>query len=195
MTLKRFYFDKLIPTPWKNGGGITREIVSVGDPFKWRVSIARVDTDGPFSVFEGVDRTIVLLEGLGLHLKSSDGSVDQQLDQPLQMFAFSGDLHIDSRQLGGASYDFNVMARRSAGRATVTIHRKAFQVSLVERGLIYIASGQWRLQGQAGDANAELIESQDGLWWDRCCETLQFCPVSVSPAVEPALISVSWSAA
>jgi environmental stress-induced protein Ves len=120
--------------------------------------------------------------------------VDQQLDRPLQMFAFSGDLHIDSMQLGGASYDFNVMTRRSMGRATVTIHRNACQINPAERGLIYIASGQWRLQEQ-GDTHAELIESQDGLWWDHSCTTLLCSPVSASPAVEPALICVSWSAA
>ena len=46
--------------PWKNGGGITTEIwVSpegsglAGVPFDWRVSIADVATDGPFSKFAG----------------------------------------------------------------------------------------------------------------------------------------------
>ena len=59
--------------PWKNGGGHTLEVAS--DPpgsgvaaFAWRVSVADVDRDGPFSAFPGVDRTLVLLAGNGMRL-------------------------------------------------------------------------------------------------------------------------------
>ncbi len=40
------------------------------DEFLWRVSIADVERDGPFSRFPGIDRTIVLLEGAGMRLRS-----------------------------------------------------------------------------------------------------------------------------
>ncbi|MEO8526020.1 MAG: HutD family protein [Caldimonas sp.] len=44
--------------PWRNGGGVTRELLAwpgVGD---WcvRVSIADIEADGPFSTFSGVQR-------------------------------------------------------------------------------------------------------------------------------------------
>ncbi|MBM7325185.1 HutD family protein, partial [Agrobacterium sp. S2] len=48
--------------PWKNGGGVTTEIIvhpakaSMAD-FDWRISMANVAQDGPFSIFPGVDRT------------------------------------------------------------------------------------------------------------------------------------------
>ena len=53
---------------WKNGGGSTREIVcsplGAGiDHFVWRVSIATIAQSGPFSIFAGVDRVIMLLAG------------------------------------------------------------------------------------------------------------------------------------
>jgi environmental stress-induced protein Ves len=58
--------------PWKNGGGQTTEIaVSAGASladFDWRVSIAEINADGPFSAFAGVDRTLVLLSGAGVRL-------------------------------------------------------------------------------------------------------------------------------
>ena len=50
--------------PWKNGGGETAEIAvsppgAALDDFDWRLSMARVETDGPFSAFPGIDRTLV----------------------------------------------------------------------------------------------------------------------------------------
>jgi environmental stress-induced protein Ves len=46
--------------PWKNGGGETTEIAVFPDgaglsDFDWRVSMARVDGDGPFSSFPGIE--------------------------------------------------------------------------------------------------------------------------------------------
>src|SRR6476619_3067787 len=59
--------------PWKNGAGRTTEIAvhppgAALDAFAWRVSIADVERDGPFSRFPGIDRTIVLLGGSGMRL-------------------------------------------------------------------------------------------------------------------------------
>ena len=54
--------------PWKNGGGLTRE-VAIHPPgsdlgtFEWRVSIAQVRAAGPFSSFPGVDRQLAVLAG------------------------------------------------------------------------------------------------------------------------------------
>lgn len=204
MILNRFDFDSLMPTPWKNGGGITREIVSLGTPFDWRVSIAQVDSDGPFSVFPGIDRTIVLLEGPGLQLQSSDASLVHTLDQALQPFDFSGDLQLGSAQLGGPSYDLNVMTRRSLGRSMVTVHRTACQLSSVARGLIYIASGQWSVQPIAQSHDhvphqeqppALSMNAQEGLWWESGPLTLLLSPLcETSEETAPALISVSWRA-
>jgi len=64
------------PLPWKNGGGITYEAIRLpptGDPFSWRVSLAQIDSSGPFSDFTGYDRHMVLLQGQGIALKFDDG--------------------------------------------------------------------------------------------------------------------------
>jgi len=203
MILNRFDYESLRPAPWKNGGGLTREIVSLGDPFDWRVSIAEVASDGPFSVFEGIDRTIVLLEGSGLHLQSFDGTLEHRLEQPLQPFDFSGDLQLDSSQLGGASCDFNVMTRRSRGRSTVRVHHAGGELPSAARGLIYIASGQWSVevasatQVPAGDQEkktALLLQARQGLWWSCGLPTLHVNLLSQTPiAAAPALIAVTWS--
>lgn len=70
------------PQPWKNGGGITYEIAAdpsrpdgtggtLGD-FRWRVSRAVIERDGPFSVFPGMARWILLLDGEGFTLSFAD---------------------------------------------------------------------------------------------------------------------------
>src|SRR5215472_11228475 len=54
--------------PWKNGGGLTREVAvhpagsDLGN-FDWRVSIAEVLRGGPFSSFPGVDRHMAVISG------------------------------------------------------------------------------------------------------------------------------------
>jgi hypothetical protein len=68
-------------TPWKNGGGRTT-LLALHPPaadfarFAWRASVADVATDGPFSEFAGVDRTLVLLRGAGMRLTGGAVALD-----------------------------------------------------------------------------------------------------------------------
>lgn len=100
--------------PWKNGGGETIEIAisppeASIDAFDWRVSMARVEQDGPFSAFPGVDRTLAILDGEGIEL-TLDGQLPVAIvDQP---FSFPGDVAAVSRLLSGPVTDLNVMTRR-----------------------------------------------------------------------------------
>jgi environmental stress-induced protein Ves len=112
-----------IATPWKNGGGVTREVAlwppdSTFDTFDWRVSLAEVREAGPFSVFENIDRTMAILEGR-LALTFADREVE--LDGESTPFAFAGDESCYGAPLGGPVTDLNVMARR--GRATAHVNR------------------------------------------------------------------------
>ena len=77
--------------PWKNGGGVTREVAahpadSGLDGFHWRVSLADVAQGGPFSVFPGVDRVITVVRGAGMVL-TVDG-VEHRVDRRYRPFAF-----------------------------------------------------------------------------------------------------------
>lgn len=103
--------------PWKNGGGTTTEIAvypegaGLGD-FLWRVSMARVGSDGPFSAFPDVDRTLTILSGEGIRL-AVDGRDAVELTPGSQPFAFAGDVPVQATLIGGAVTDLNVMTRRS----------------------------------------------------------------------------------
>jgi environmental stress-induced protein Ves len=163
MTVGRFDRDTLPVTPWKNGGGTTREIASwppgAGlDAFDWRVSIATIAASGPFSVFGGVDRTIMLLDGEGVRLHAADGSIAHRLDRPHQPFAFRGDVPIDCTVLGGASSDFNVMSRRAKGTADVRVLTLAQTLDAAPAGLLMALHGRWRVDDRS-------LAAGEGLWW------------------------------
>ncbi len=114
--------DDLVATPWRNGGGATYELAvepfAAGlDDFVWRISIAAVDSDGPFSRYPGVDRIITLLSG-GPMLLTVDG-LDRPL-APLEPFTFAGEAAVDC-VVGSSSRDLNVMTRRGVVSATLDI--------------------------------------------------------------------------
>lgn len=101
--------------PWKNGGGVTREVTACyppeGTDFLWRVSIATVDGSGPFSHFAGIDRSIAVLDGGTMELTGAHGGVT--LSARTQPYAFPGEWTIHAT-VGQATTDLNAMSRRGA---------------------------------------------------------------------------------
>ena len=166
--MQRFDLNQIAPSPWKNGGGSTREIACFPagagmDSFGWRISVATIAQAGPFSAFAGVDRQITLLDGDGVHLHSADGQINHALDQRWKPFAFSGDVALDCTLLGGTSTDFNVMTRRDAWVAKVMVV-SAEQTSkanyLTPAGLCMVLDGSWSC-AETGDT----LDSGQGVWW------------------------------
>lgn len=104
--------------PWKNGAGVTRELAIHppgagldGTPFLWRISIAEVAADGPFSAFPGYDRSIMLVAGQGMQL-SVAGEAPVRLAACYRPWRFSGDASTQCHLLSGPVRDFNVMSKR-----------------------------------------------------------------------------------
>ncbi|WP_199259860.1 HutD/Ves family protein [Paracoccus binzhouensis] len=100
--------------PWKNGAGRTDEIWlwppgADRDAFSIRISRAPIPQDGAFSSFQGADRVITVIEGLGLDL---DFGPEARRLEPLDPFRFDTALAPVGRPLGGAVRVFNVMADR-----------------------------------------------------------------------------------
>lgn len=112
--------EELSRMPWKNGGGETTEIAVFPagaslDDFEWRVSMATVAADGPFSAFPGIDRTLSILEGEGIRLEV-EGKPSMTLTQASDPFSFPADVPTSSALLGGPIVDLNVMSRRGRWR-------------------------------------------------------------------------------
>ena len=185
MTRAFFQRDRLVTTPWKNGGGLTREIVRVPadsriDDFTWRVSLAEVSADGPFSTFIGVDRVIVLLSGGGVHLLSTDGGINYRLDTPLEPFAFAGECNISASLVSGASSDFNVMTRRHSAKSDVRVLRSIERLDASEAGVLYVARGAWSVR--TDDTDYSLPEN-GGVWWDDESLVWDLVPVHATGAM------------
>ncbi len=109
--------------PWKNGGGVTTEIwkaLSPSGEMLWRLSIADVERDGPFSEFPGIDRSIMVIEGKGMELAVA-GQEIRRLDRLFEPFAFSGDAKTDCRLIGGPIRDFNLMVARTYGSSALRV--------------------------------------------------------------------------
>ncbi len=107
--------------PWKNSGGITHEILKEerDDKLLWRLSIAEVASDGPFSLFPSLSRILTVIEGEGLVLQAPDRELRAL---PLSPLAFSGDLPISGKRIGGDVRDFNVIFNANVVAADVTVH-------------------------------------------------------------------------
>lgn len=150
---KRFELAALPWSAWKNGAGRTREI-AVEPPdagaggFDWRVSVAEVAADAPFSAFAGVDRCIVLLRGAGMRLHTADGHVAHTLDQPGQPWRFDGGMALAARLLDGPCLDFNVMTRRGRWQADLRALAAPARLEGADALLVLATGGAPRLDGE-----------------------------------------------
>ena len=107
------------PRPWRNGGGVTRELLAWPRPEHWqlRISVAAIEQDGPFSLFPGVQRWFAVLAGAGVRLDLARGAVTvEPHDSPI---AFDGEDAPWCQLLEGSTLDLNFMAQRGAGVASL----------------------------------------------------------------------------
>ncbi|MEI8296590.1 MAG: HutD family protein [Pseudomonadota bacterium] len=101
---------------WKNGQGETAEVAispsaAALDDFDWRISMATVEADGPFSAFNGIDRTLTILAGAGLWLLPNQGAA-VELTVSSAPFSFEGGVAVDAVLVAGPVTDLNLMTRR-----------------------------------------------------------------------------------
>ena len=108
--------EDVAPQPWSNGGGVTRELLRADDG-AWRVSLADIDTDGPFSSFPGARRLLTLVEGTVLRLVV-DGV--EHVVEPGRPFDFTGDAEVTASLPEGPVRVLNVFAS-GAVEAFVTV--------------------------------------------------------------------------
>jgi uncharacterized protein len=147
-------FKELATVPWKNGGGITREIASktVDASLVWRLSMADVDSDGTFSNFAGLTRILTVIEGNGLRLVGPNGTFEAAYGEPV---IFDGGLPIESKLLNGPVRDLNVMFDSRFCVGSVALAKAPMHFNLADSGKRTIAVVG--LQGESALNNLEPI--------------------------------------
>ena len=131
MTWNIVHLADIPATPWRNGGGVTRELAmwpDAGD-WAWRMSVADVDQSGPFSKFEGIERWFAVLEGAGVQLDVA--GVPHRMTVTGAPLFFDGGAATGCELIAGKTRDFNLMVRRGSkpsrmlrvdGRFSETLH-------------------------------------------------------------------------
>ena len=164
---------------WRNDGGWTREIARAGDAdnWQWRLSIAEVESDGPFSRFPGIEREIVLLNGAGMALDFGEGEV-AMLSPESPRLRFAGERAIDSRLIDGPTTDFNLMWARAQVEAelwlrplvgavslfaepgeTWVMHQVAGESRWLDAGGVHLAAGDTAILADDGQRRRQRIDA------------------------------------
>lgn len=138
---------------WKNGAGWTSEILKVHgsedrdtNDWDWRLSIAEIEADAPFSAFPGVDRELVLLSGNGLRLRFEDGDVHDLLP-PHDKLRFAGERAAFGELIDGPTRDFNLMWKRDA------VDAQLWRRPLAGTMVLFVDPGDtWAIHALAGQA-------------------------------------------
>jgi environmental stress-induced protein Ves len=142
--------------PWKNGGGLTREILKVppdAAAFDWRLSLATIEQPGPFSAFDGYDRTLVLIRGAGVELDfGSEGRA--VLRAPGQLAAFDGGWATSCTLIDGPSSDLNLIVSKARAETRARLIRVAtpelIHTAGWEETLICCVAGAAQVENAAG---------------------------------------------
>lgn len=140
-------FSEHLAMPWANGKGASYEISSDRDAlnqWSWRVAIAPVVVDGPFSSLPGIDRQLVVVEGDGMVLEV-DGKTVECL--PSQVVAFSGDADAYARLIDGPAVDVGLMTTRDVFAGSLFVVTSVGDV--IESDLI-VAIGDTVLEEESG---------------------------------------------
>ena len=144
--------------PWANGRGTSYEIASdrnEAGEWEWRLAMAPVHEDVPFSRIECVDRSLAVVEGAGMLL-----SVDRKKLQclPMQVARFRGDAITEATLTDGPIMDINLMVRRKEADGEMAIVSSA---GLLNGASIVVAIGG-SAQVKCGDSTFDL-ERHDSL--------------------------------
>ncbi|RQR69259.1 hypothetical protein DIE11_33410 [Burkholderia sp. Bp9012] len=167
---------QIVPEAWANGAGVTRTVarrISADGDADWRVSLATLDGSARFSQFPGMDRTLVPIDDTQVELNVQDGQLIARSTQPA---CFPGDLLVWTSGMTRSTTVLNVMTRRDACRAAVTVTTHSRRITPAPAQLLISASGQWRVESSL--LSAVSLGSMQGLWVEGRVEELDLRPVA-----------------
>ena len=176
MSTRLICVDDVSPQRWRNGGGVTRELVAWPSVEAWRVrvSVADVAVDGPFSSFPAVERWFAVLDGNGVEL--TVGGTRHRLtveDAPLR---FSGEAATACRLLDGPTRDLNLMLRGVRGGMFAALAGQRWRPRAAKCGLFAAVAGR------CGGVKDLAVPAGSLLWFDEAPASLDFVPADAGVA-------------
>lgn len=131
------------PSPWKNGRGQTRELLALpeGEPWRLRVSVAEIGSDGQFSSFHGVTRWFAVVAGQGVVLRFA--SEERRLFLGSDPLRFDGAWSPGCHLIDGPTLDLNLMVAGGQGTMATAYPAKPWTEKFAQRGLFVRAAGRW----------------------------------------------------
>ena len=122
------------PIPWKNGGGLTSELMAwpESQAWDWRMSVAEIGRSGPFSTFDGVERWFAVLTGAGVQLDVGTARAAEayKLTPEVAPLCFAGESQVDCTLTIGAAQAFNLMLRRGTAQGRMLRVAGDFSIEL-----------------------------------------------------------------
>ena len=134
----------------------------VDGQLRWRVSVADITAAGPFSRFEGMDRTAVMVRGARLCLSNAGHLL--VVDGPGSVLRFPGEWALQCGAPAEPTRLLNIMVRRGSARAQVLV-AEAEAVTLPAGGaqVALVLRGQFDLL--LPDGGQHTLEAGDGVHW------------------------------
>ena len=188
--MRRFSIDSLTSEPWRNGGGITRTVATGGGAhardWDWRVSVADIAQNGPFSVFPKVDRHLTLIEGGGIVLHGVSGSM--RLASVGDGVAFPGEQVLNVELIDGPVRVWNLMTRRGEATGLVHVHGDP-RVDVDGYNVALVIAGEFALP-QTG-SHEEIVCAGEGIHVVAAAEAPRLRPLCKRSAVLCTVIRTS----
>ncbi|CUI01516.1 HutD/Ves family protein [Leisingera aquaemixtae] len=132
--------------PWKNGGGVTRELAvhEQDGHMVWRVSLADITRNGPFSAFPGLARIHCVTEGAGHSLSNRHTRLEAR---PLQPLCFDGGADLACSLRDGPCKAFNVIYDPEQVRAEARILADGPVPDADVRQVLFVVCGSLQMAG------------------------------------------------
>lgn len=129
---------------WRNGGGFTKTLAA--EPDQWRVSLAEVQRNGPYSRFEGIARISLVLRGGGVRLEHAETVVTLQTAEAVE---YDGAPAWQATLIDGPVTALNVMFRASHPKPRVAAVLSTTNVHPDCKAIIVALDGGCSISGPA----------------------------------------------
>ena len=174
---------------WRNGGGVTRELLAwpPGEAWQLRISVADIERDGPFSPFPAVARWFAVLDGGGVELALPTGP--RRLRAGDEACAFDGADAPGCRLLDGPTRGLNLMLRQIGGGMRRADEGVPWQPGGGQCGLFAPLAGRVRVEEKHGAAGLIGVPAMCLSWWDEAPAQLA---LHADPAGRPGPPGHGW---